>query len=105
LGNGFKRHKEKAVSPLMGFSIAIELEAAQEQEQEQETKFLSSSLNIMASSSVKSTNSTTQLEPLPPHLHHQQPPHHFHHHQIPDQEISFGMMPSSSSHSIPANYL
>ncbi|KAK8468227.1 hypothetical protein PHAVU_007G257700 [Phaseolus vulgaris] len=89
----------------MGFSIAIELEAAQEQEQEQETKFLSSSLNIMASSSVKSTNSTTQLEPLPQHLHHQQPPHHFHHHQIPDQEISFGMMPSSSSHSIPANYL
>ncbi|TKY53279.1 Transcription factor HBP-1b(c1) [Spatholobus suberectus] len=86
----------------MGFSIGIELEAEQ---QEQEAKFLGSSL-IMASS-VKSTNSTTQLEPLapPPHLHHQQPQHHFHHHQIPDQQISFGMMPSSSSASIPGNYL
>ncbi|KAL2326944.1 hypothetical protein Fmac_020371 [Flemingia macrophylla] len=62
-------------------------------------------------SSVKSTNSTTQLEPLPPplHLHHQQqqPQHHFlHHRQIPDNQISFGMMPSSSSSpSIPGNYL
>ncbi|KAH1060852.1 hypothetical protein AAZX31_02G166600 [Glycine max] len=63
----------------------------------------------MASSSVKgNTNSTTtQIEPLPPplHLHHQPPQHHFHHHQIPDQQISFGMLPSSSSASIPGNFL
>ncbi|KAK7345112.1 hypothetical protein VNO77_15563 [Canavalia gladiata] len=57
-------------------------------------------------SSVKSTNSTTtttQLQPLPPppHLHHQ--PHH--HHQTQEHQISFGMMPSSSSSSIPGNYL
>ncbi|XP_028183068.1 bZIP transcription factor TGA10-like isoform X3 [Glycine soja] len=97
----------------MGFSIAVDKleEEAQQQQQEQETKSLGSSLNIvMASSSVKSnTNSTTQLEPfLPPlHLHHQQQPpqHHFHHHQIPDQQISFGMMPSSSLASIPGNFL
>ncbi|XP_061347984.1 bZIP transcription factor TGA10-like [Gastrolobium bilobum] len=89
----------------MGFSIAI----GEAEQQEQETKFLGSSL-IMASS-VKSTNSTTtQLEPPAPlshlhhhlHHHHQQPQHH---HQIQDNQISFGMMPFSSSPSIPGNYL
>ncbi|XP_027366007.1 bZIP transcription factor TGA10-like [Abrus precatorius] len=55
-------------------------------------------------STVKSTNpTTTQLEPLPPppHLH----PHHHHHHPTQEHQISFGMMPSSSSSSIPGNYL
>ncbi|XP_057425074.1 bZIP transcription factor TGA10-like isoform X2 [Lotus japonicus] len=59
---------------------------------------------IMASGVVKSTNSTTttttRLEPpLPP------PSHHLHH-QIQENQISFGMVnPSSSSSSIPGNYL
>ncbi|XP_061346342.1 bZIP transcription factor TGA10-like [Gastrolobium bilobum] len=57
-------------------------------------------------SSVKSTNSTTtQMEPLPPHQHRHHHHHHFHHHQIQDNQISFGMMQSSSSSSIPGNYL
>ncbi|KAG5043390.1 hypothetical protein AAZX31_03G124500 [Glycine max] len=72
---------------------------------------------MMASS--KTTNpitTTTQLEPLPPpqHRHH---PHHLHqlqqqqhqhhyHQQIHDHQISFGLMQSSSSSSsIPGNYL
>ncbi|KAK7259484.1 hypothetical protein RIF29_25092 [Crotalaria pallida] len=89
-----------------------------EQEQEQgttTTKLLGSSL-IMASGSVKSTNpssttTTTQLEPLsrPHHQqhqhHHQQQYHHHHFNHIQDNQISFGMMQSSSSSSIPGNYI
>ncbi|CAL0302476.1 unnamed protein product [Lupinus luteus] len=79
-----------------------------QQEQEQETKLLGSSL-IMASGSVKSTNpTTTQLEPLPQprhNHHHQQQQHQHHFHQIQDNQISFGMMQSSSSSTIPGNYL
>ncbi|OIV95426.1 hypothetical protein TanjilG_06888 [Lupinus angustifolius] len=78
-----------------------------QQEQEQETKLLGSSL-IMASGSVKSTNpttTTTQLEPLPQPRHNHQQQHHHHFHQIQDNQISFGMMQSSSSSTIPGNYL
>ncbi|XP_004497935.1 bZIP transcription factor TGA10 [Cicer arietinum] len=85
----------------MGFSLSIE---ATEQ-QKQDTMFLGSN-NSMASSSIVK-NTTNQLEPLP-----QQQNHHLHHHQhqhqhqhMHDHQISFGMMTSSSSSSIPGNYL
>ncbi|KAK7336620.1 hypothetical protein VNO77_17166 [Canavalia gladiata] len=79
-----------------------------EQEQDTRTKLLASSF-VMASSTVNNTNptttittTTTQLEPLPPPQYR----HHHHHHQIHDHQISFGMMQSSSSSSsIPGNYL
>ncbi|KAI4300721.1 hypothetical protein L6164_034063 [Bauhinia variegata] len=88
----------------MGFSRAIWEEQLEE---ERETKFLVSS--FMAST-VKSSNQTnTQLEPTPiaSHRHHhllqqqqQQQQHHIQEHQI-----SFGMMQSSSSSSLPGHYL
>ena len=61
----------------------------------------------MASSVEKPNQTTTQLEPLPPpqqHRHHQQhkPQHH---HPIHDNQISFGMMQSSSSPSVLGNYM
>ncbi|XP_050911100.1 bZIP transcription factor TGA10 isoform X1 [Lathyrus oleraceus] len=52
----------------------------------------------MASSVEKPNQTTTQLEPLPPSQHHHQ------HHQ-PDNQISFGMMQSSSSTSLPGNFI
>ncbi|CAK8543323.1 unnamed protein product [Lathyrus sativus] len=54
----------------------------------------------MASSVEKPNQTTTQLEPLPPSPHHH---HHQHHHQ--DNQISFGMMQSSSSTSLPGNFI
>lgn len=53
----------------------------------------------MASSVEKPNQTTTQLEPLPPSQHH-----HHQHHQ-PDNQISFGMMQSSSSTSLPGNFM
>ncbi|XP_014495476.1 bZIP transcription factor TGA10 isoform X2 [Vigna radiata var. radiata] len=63
----------------------------------------------------KTTNQTTnnQLEPLPPPQHRHPHPHHYQlqqhqpqNHQVHDHQISFGMMQSSSSSSsIPGNYL
>ncbi|CAJ2673121.1 unnamed protein product [Trifolium pratense] len=100
----------------MGFSLAIE----EAQQKEQDQRFLGSNNNsmIMASSSIikSTTNSTTtQLESFQQqqshqHLHQQQQQHQQHqnqhqHHHMHDNQISFGMMPSSSSSSIPGNYL
>lgn len=67
----------------------------------------------MASSVEKPNQTTTQLEPLPPpqhrhhQIHHQQhKPQHHHHHPIHDHnQISFGMMQSSSSPSVLGNYI
>lgn len=62
----------------------------------------------MASSVEKPNQTTTQLEPLPPpqHRHHQQHKPQHHHHPIHDHnQISFGMMQSSSSPSVLGNYI
>ncbi|XP_057743954.1 bZIP transcription factor TGA10-like isoform X2 [Arachis stenosperma] len=84
----------------MGFSIAIQEQTPQE---DQEAKpFMAS--NSGSFKSINSSTTPTQLEPL--HLH--QNNHHHNHNQIQEQQqhqISFGMMPSSSSSSIPGNYL
>ncbi|CAL5207640.1 unnamed protein product [Lathyrus oleraceus] len=106
----------------MGFSLAFE-------KTEQDTRFLGSNNNnsmIMVSSNVVKSitnSSTSKLESLSQqqhnhyHLYHhqqqqQQQQHHQqqqqqqqHHRMHDDHQISFGMMPSSSSSSIPGNYL
>ncbi|KAJ7976850.1 Transcription factor like [Quillaja saponaria] len=79
----------------MGFSTAYE----EEEEQEQVKQFF-----FGATTNNKSVNQLTQImEPLPPQQHQQ---HQQNHHQIENQhQFSFGMMQSSSSSSIPGNFL
>lgn len=84
----------------MGFSLAFE-EA--EQQDQVDASFLGTNNNSMLMASKNSHESLQQQQNLLHHHQQQQNQHHPHH--MHDHQISFGMMPSSSSSSMPSNYL
>ncbi|KEH16646.1 BZIP family transcription factor [Medicago truncatula] len=85
----------------MGFSLAFE-EA--EQQEQVDASFLGTNNNSMLMASKNSHESLQQQQNLL-HHHQQQQQNQHHPHHMHDHQISFGMMPSSSSSSMPSNYL
>lgn len=85
----------------MGFSLAFE-EA--EQQDQVDASFLGTNNNSMLMASKNSHESLQQQQNLL-HHHQQQQQNQHHPHHMHDHQISFGMMPSSSSSSMPSNYL
>lgn len=87
----------------MGFSLAFE-EA--EQQEQVDASFLGANNNSMLMASKNSHESLQQQQNHQNLLHHHQQQQNQHHpHHMHDHQISFGMMPSSSSSSMPSNYL
>lgn len=93
----------------MGFSLAFE-EA--EQQDQVDASFLGTNNNnsmLMASKNSHESQHESLQQQQQNHQnllhHHQQQQNQHHPHHMHDHQISFGMMPSSSSSSMPSNYL